>query len=84
MIGQAPSCTCRLDSSWLKPSWMNARVAFPDCETPRITDQRIEPATGLALPKSSCTAFSKKEFRSRNAANPTPSTYGSFTGYTSS
>ena len=37
-------------------------------------DHRMPSATGFGVPKSSTLAFWKKEFRSRNAAKPTPST----------
>ena len=70
MIGQAPSCTMRFDSSWLNPRWMKARVKLPDCETPRIAENLIAPVTGFI----ELVSLWKNEFRSRKAAMPTPST----------
>src|SRR5436305_6009283 len=34
MIGHAPSYSFLLFSSCVKPSWMNARRKFPDCDRP--------------------------------------------------
>ncbi len=77
MMGHAPSYTWRPASSSLKPRCRNCLKKLPDCETPRPMTHLIRPASGLAVPKSSCASFLKNVARSRNAAKPTPSTYGS-------
>src|SRR5688572_8071812 len=41
------------------------------------------PATGFGVPEASCFSYLKKDPRSRVAANPMPSTSGSFTVYSS-
>ena len=56
------------------------RVKLPDCETPRIDDQLMRAAIGLAAPKSSATAYLKNEPTSRKAAMPTPSTQAFLAG----
>src|ERR1700730_10796813 len=84
MCGLLPSHTTRPFSSWLKPSRMNALRNVPDCELPSETPQRMFPATGFGVPVSSCLSYRKKELMSRVAANPIPSTSGSFTVYCSS
>src|SRR5688572_23966782 len=79
IIGQLPSWTWRPASSSLKPRCRNARRKLPDCELPRASTQLILPATGLATAGccESCISFLKNDAKSRNAAKPIPSTYGS-------
>src|SRR5436190_16715536 len=63
---------------------MNARRNVPDCELPSDTAQRIRPASGFTNVPLSFASYRKKELMSRVAANPMPSTSGSFAMYCSS
>ena len=49
-------------------------MKFPDCELPRLSAHFTWPARGL----SALVSYYRTEFRSRVAANPMPSTSGSF------
>ncbi len=45
---------CGPRSSSFMPRWMKWRVKLPDCEEPRMIAQRMLPASGFGVPKSSC------------------------------